>query len=85
MKEISTAISYQEDKHTRSAIFNTIVSGNYCVLKWENTQCKVENGIQSNTDFFFSVLKFLAVESISCRKFRNTVEKEELIDLLLMH
>ena len=53
MKEISTAISYQEDKHTRSAIFNTIVSGNYCVLKWENTQCKVENDIQPNTDFFF--------------------------------
>ena len=53
MKEISTAISYQEDKHTRSAIFTTIVSGNNCVLKWENTQYKVENGIQSNTDFFF--------------------------------
>ena len=34
---------------------------------------------------FFSVLKFLAVESISCRKFRNTVEKEELINLLLIH
>ena len=53
MKEISTAISYQEDKHTRSAMFTTSGSGNYCVLKWENTQYKVENGIQSNTDFFF--------------------------------
>ena len=40
--EISTTISYHEDKHSEK--LTTSGSGNYSVPKWENTQYKVENG-----------------------------------------
>ena len=58
MEEISTTISYQEDK--RSAKVTASGSRNYyCVPKCENTHYKVENGIQSNTGivFFFKLPK----------------------------
>ena len=54
------------------------------MLKLENTQYKVENGIQSKIlIFFFDSLKFLAVESIGCREFRNTAEREKLKKFLV--
>ena len=55
------------------------------MLKLENTQYKVENGIQSKIliFFFFDSLKFLAVESIGCREFRNTAEREKLKKFLV--
>ena len=85
MKEISTSISYH--KETRSEKFTTSGSGNYCVPKWENIQYKVENGIQSKRIFFFFASpEVLTVKSSGCRTFRDTAEKEELIDLMLtMH
>ena len=62
------------------------------MLKWGNTQFKVENGIQTNIYIyiFFDSLKFLAVDSIGCREFRNTTEREKpkkfLVDALVsMH
>ena len=61
-------------------------SRKYCVLKWENTQYKVENGIQSNKIFFVGLLKILAVKSSGCMAFRDTAEKEVLINVMLtMH
>ena len=52
MEEISTTISYQEDK--RSANLTIKGSGNYYfVLKCEVTQYKVIDGIQSNTGILF--------------------------------
>ena len=84
IKEISTTNSYHEDK--RSEKFTAICSGNYCVLKWENAQHKVENSIQSNTAIFFASSKVLAIKSTGFRAFRDTAEKEELINLMLaMH
>ena len=80
-KEISTTNSYHEDKLSEK--FTSICSGNYCVLKWENTQHKVDNSIQSNTGIFFASLKVLAVKSTGFRAFRDTAEKEELINLML--
>ena len=54
------------------------------MLKWKNTQYKVENGIQSKIlIFFFDSLKFLVVESIGCREFRNTAEREKLKKFLV--
>ena len=83
-KEISTTNSHHEDKLSEK--FTSICSGNYCVLKWENTQHKVDNSIQSNTGIFFASLKVLAVKSTGFRAFRDTAEKEELINLMLtMH
>ena len=69
MSKISAAISYQE--HKRSAKFTARGGGStYCVPKNENTQCKVENDIQSNIgSFFFASLKVLAVESIGFKAF----------------
>ena len=55
MKEISTTISYHEDKC--SAKFTATGGRNYGVPKWENTQYKVqkvENDIQSNAGIVFS-------------------------------
>ena len=52
MEEISTTISYQEDK--RSANLTIKGSGNYYfVLKCEVTQYKVIDGIQSNIGILF--------------------------------
>ena len=70
--EISTTISYQENK--RSEKFTTSGSGDYCVPKLENTQYKVENGIQSKSNF--TSLKVLVVASIDCKAFRYTAEKK---------
>ena len=39
IKEISTTISYREEK--RSEKFTTSGNGNYCVIKWKDTQYKV--------------------------------------------
>ena len=58
MEEMSTAISYQEDK--RSAKVTTSGSGNYyCTPKCENTHSKVENGIHSNTGIVLSFFLFV--------------------------
>ena len=58
MEEISTAISYQEDK--RSAKVTTSGSGNYyCTPKCENTHYKVENGVHSNTGIVLSFFLFV--------------------------
>ena len=81
-KKFST-ISYHEDK--RSEKITTSGRGSYCVPKWENTQYKDENCIQPNNKIgflFFTSLKVLAVKSSGCRAFRDTVEKEELINLM---
>ena len=84
MKEIATKISYHHGQRSEKSIKSG--SRKYCVLKWENTQYKVENGIQSNKIFFVGLLKILAVKSSGFRAFRDTAEKEELINVMLtMH
>ena len=63
MDEISTTISYHEEKHSAKVSIRGI--GNYsCVPKCKNTQYKAENGIQSNIGIVF----FRFPESSSNRK-----------------
>ena len=83
IKEKSTAISYHEEK--RSEKFTSSGSGDFYIPKWEITQYKVENGIQLSKEivFFFASPKIRAVKSSGCRAFRDTAEKEELINLML--